>query len=336
MPKTIYLTINSVCNLKCKMCDFGQKTDSQFYSNMNKKAQLSLEDIKQICYKVKSFDPKISIISTEPTLHPQIVDIIREIKCSGLSCSITTNGFLLKNFAKLFLDNKLDEIWISLDGPPKIHNLQRGVANSYENAVSGIRELIDLKNKNQLNYPKININYTITPENYNQIKLFLDGLDFISEIEHISFSHINYITEDMANTHNKRYSNICIATPTCIKGIDLNEINVDELLENINFARKYKKISFTPELFTKEKISGYYFTAKFISKKKCLIPWVAMQIQSNGDCIVMTRCFDMVLGNILKQNLNEIWNGQKYKHFRKELNKVGGAFPACSRCCGVL
>lgn len=334
-PKVVYLTINSVCNLKCKMCDFGQKVESQFYTNMNKPSELNSKQITRICSEVKSFNPIISIISTEPTLHPEFLNIIKIIKNNGLYCSITTNGFILKNFAESLVNLKLDEIWISLDGPSKIHNYQRGVEKSYENAIDGISKIISYKKKQNVDYPKININYTITPYNYNQIKLFVEELNVINEINSISFSHMNFITEDVAEVHNKLYSRVCLATPTCIKGIDFKDMNLDVFLDNINDVKKLRNVTFIPNLITISNLYDYYFTNKIISKKKCVVPWSVFQIQSNGDCIVMTRCFDLVMGNILNQSFKEIWFGKKYNFFRKELKRAK-LFPACVRCCGVM
>jgi MoaA/NifB/PqqE/SkfB family radical SAM enzyme len=42
---------------------------------------------------------------------------------------------------------------------------------------------------------------------------------------------------------------------------------------------------------------------------------------------------DYSVGNINEQPFYEIWNGEKYKEFRRQLSK--GLMPVCSRCCGL-
>jgi radical SAM protein with 4Fe4S-binding SPASM domain len=94
--------------------------------------------------------------------------------------------------------------------------------------------------------------------------------------------------------------------------------------------------SFTPEL-NKEEIDIFYNRPERFLKghNKCLVPWKSAQILANGDLTISTRCFNMKLGNINETSFKEAWNSKEMKRFRKALRKEG-AFPACSRCCGLL
>ena len=66
-PSTIFLSVNSQCNLTCKMCDVGQKqTGTQFYRNLKTGTELSLTRLKSLVDEVKSFSPLIAVTSTEP------------------------------------------------------------------------------------------------------------------------------------------------------------------------------------------------------------------------------------------------------------------------------
>jgi len=66
----------------------------------------------------------------------------------------------------------------------------------------------------------------------------------------------------------------------------------------------------------------------------CTLPWEVMTITWNGD--VVPCCYDydakMVLGNMGKQPLADIWNGEKLQSIRREFiaNKVTN--PLCRKC----
>ena len=66
----------------------------------------------------------------------------------------------------------------------------------------------------------------------------------------------------------------------------------------------------------------------------CTLPWEVMTIAWNGD--VLPCCYDydakVVLGNVVKQSLSEIWNGEKMQALRKEFiaNRVEN--PLCKNC----
>ena len=67
----------------------------------------------------------------------------------------------------------------------------------------------------------------------------------------------------------------------------------------------------------------------------CPYPWTSMVIASNGD--VVACCRDLqhktVLGNLFKEDLVSIWNGEKYQSFRGALlRKEPGAVKACEGC----
>jgi radical SAM protein with 4Fe4S-binding SPASM domain len=67
----------------------------------------------------------------------------------------------------------------------------------------------------------------------------------------------------------------------------------------------------------------------------CPYPWTSMVIASNGD--VVACCRDLqhktVLGNLFKEDLMAIWNGEKYQAMRKALaERRPEAVRACANC----
>jgi len=65
----------------------------------------------------------------------------------------------------------------------------------------------------------------------------------------------------------------------------------------------------------------------------CPYPWTSLVVASNGD--VVACCRDLqhktVLGNLFKQDLGEIWNGEKYQQLRRSLAE-GKPEGACKDC----
>ena len=71
--------------------------------------------------------------------------------------------------------------------------------------------------------------------------------------------------------------------------------------------------------------------------RPCKKPFTALEIYENGDCF--TCCPDFLkkkveIGNIEKQDIDEIWNGERIKDLRKKVLK--GNFSACKRDICVL
>ena len=75
------LSLLEKCNLNCKHCRSEKKG-----------RMLSVADIKKIIGKVKASHASVNLTGGEPLMHPQIEDIIRLFKKSGIKVSLSTNG----------------------------------------------------------------------------------------------------------------------------------------------------------------------------------------------------------------------------------------------------
>ncbi|MBN1104521.1 MAG: radical SAM protein, partial [Deltaproteobacteria bacterium] len=167
-PQTLYLVVNSQCNLRCKMCDLGQRNrDGQFYRVMDRAgSSLSPETIYALLDDTASWKPAIAITGTEPLLYPHLREVARRVLASGHALQITTNGYLLQDYAAFFVEVGLTELWVSMDGPPEIHDFIRGVQGSFERAAKGIWEVQASRQSSAKPRPSISLNFTVSQ--YNQ------------------------------------------------------------------------------------------------------------------------------------------------------------------------
>jgi organic radical activating enzyme len=96
------------CNLKCRDCCN--------VSPFNPKKFMSLEAVQDVCDFVKMhFKPDIfKIVGGEPTLHPQLDELLRLVKQSNVShvIRVVTNGLLLHKMKAGFWEN-IDQLTVS-------------------------------------------------------------------------------------------------------------------------------------------------------------------------------------------------------------------------------
>jgi len=344
-PKRIYITINNVCNARCKMCDIGQQNiKGRIYKSMkDSESDMPLELFKKLVDDLKECGAYIDIKGTEPLLKHDLLDFVRYAKQNNLGCNITTNGFFLEKFAKDFVEVGLDDLQVSLDGPEKICDEVRGVPGIFKRATNAIKEIVRLKKELNVDKPVIRINYTVSNLNYQylgeSLKIFKDlGVDIIT------FQHLVFITKQVAQIHNSKFSgpySVCESSITDI--IDPEKVDIEVLHSQIEKIKKDFKNSkgtaykFIPDM-TKEELHDYYkHGEKFVGNcSGCKYASWSAGIKSNGDVIPHVRCYNIVFGNINNESILDIWNNQKYEDFRKVLSDNGGALPACARCCGIV
>ena len=68
------------------------------------------------------------------------------------------------------------------------------------------------------------------------------------------------------------------------------------------------------------------------SKQYCEYPWLSVSIMADGNVVPCTQIsnHELVLGNINKNTLEEIWNGKKYQELRRM--HISGKFPKGHKC----
>ncbi len=352
-PQTVYLVINGTCNLHCKMCDVGMREkDTQFYKNMNT-GNMTMDTLNNIIQGILPNKPLVAIISTEPLLHPQIIEFIKTIKQHGMKVQLTTNGLLLPEFAKHLVDVDLDVLYVSIDGVRDVHNEIRGNPDAWDNAVKGMKTIYDYKKSEKKKNPHVRLNCTISGYNCDSLfeiplSWYIASPDSLEEPEevsqfytHITFCHLNMITDEMIRAHNEGgFKNMVEATQSSVSDLKATTVDIDALweeIENIKASYSNKFYEFVPDIKSKEELIVYYMhPERFLEgHNQCKVPWMAAQILSDGTLGIATRCFNVNLGNVNETPLKELWNGDKMREFRKNLKNVG-AYPACSRCCGVF
>jgi MoaA/NifB/PqqE/SkfB family radical SAM enzyme len=324
------------------MCDIGQaKCDSMFYKNLTGNCKNPLdfpfERFKTLIDEVRSFHPYIAITTTEPFLYPYIFDAIDYARSSGLLMNITTNGLLLEKRVDEILDSGLHRLSVSLDGPPRIHDEMRGVPGTYDKVINGLR-MLDLKKKERgMQFPEVLINSFVCDTNHAYLLEFVESLpkDLIS---HVNIKLMVYSTKEITARHNSMFGHKYPATEACMPDdFAYNKFDIALLYQQTKeIAQRFKglvALHFEPDF---KKFERYFYRpSEFMDDTRCVLPWFVSQILTSGHVNVLTRCYNIDLGNIMEKPFAEVWNGDIMRQFRKDLQKYG-RFPGCARCDGVL
>jgi Fe-coproporphyrin III synthase len=248
--------------------------------------------------------------------------------------TITTNAFNLESQAVKLANNGLHELFVSLDGPASIHDFIRGREGAFEKAIKGIEKLLYLDDKVQ-----VSIFCVITEWNTSKLLEFLEVVQHLP-LKEVGFMHTNYTQQHIVDDHNLHFAGTYPATISNISETQPGNTNLDELHNEIAAikSRKWKfKVSFSPDLTTKQQLQVFYQHPEIFIGKRCHDAFTAIMIKSNGDAIpAHGRCYNLIVGNLYQQDMQRVWNSSVFAQFRKTLVKNGGFLPACSRCCSAF
>jgi hypothetical protein len=147
-----------------------------------------------------------------------------------------------------------------------------------------------------------------------------------------------FVTGEMSGEHNRRFGNLGPSTPTNLGVVDPGRIDADTLYEQYRGVKRMRdgRVGFWPDLASREQIRTYYGRPEAsVGRKLCLTPWQSLHIMPNGDTLIRSRCFLYKTGNIKENSLAAIWEGERYRVFRRAL-LTNRYFPVCNRCCGLF
>ena len=337
-PLTVYWSVNSVCNLHCKMCDVGTATsDSNFFANLRidgKLHEIEIDRYRSVIDEVALYRPAISITSTEPLMYKPLGDAVAYTRSRDLDITVTTGGYLLPQRAEELAEAGLSRLVVSIDGPSGLHNDIRGRKDSFERSAEGITRFREVSERRG-HRAQILVNYTISNLNYRELEAFYEALEPLP-VDRINFTYMNFVTPEMARRHNATWGAKYQATVNCLsEETQPGRVDVGALYRQIEAVkrrdRERGRVAFLPE-FTLDQLGRYFYEPDaFMGNSRCMVNWFIAQIIASGEVIPYTRCYHVVLGNINEQPFMDIWNGPRARAWRRDL-RTHRRFPACTRC----
>lgn len=337
-PMVALLVVNEQCNQRCLVCDVGRRVESSYYYTRHFKGKgvMSQETFRAVVDSVKKRDSELWFLATEPLLYPHLFWAIDYAANCGVVTQLTTNGYLLPEKAEELVQRGIKRICLSIDGYcAEQHDYIRGCPGSYERVMSGLVKLVEAKRRMGRKTPAIFVNTVINQWNFDSLTRIVRSLvDY--EIDGINLAHLQFLTQEAARAHNERFGQF----PVSARNVSLcgrEKIDPHILYGQMQAVKaEYKGLRVTqvPDLKTVEDFRRYYREPdKYIEGYRiCYMPWRYPHILADGDVVVNYECFSKPLGNINRESLADIWNGEGFRSFRAFIRKQGGSTQACWRC----
>ena len=136
-PYRMDLAITYRCNNNCSHC---------YNARSRSLPSLSLEDWKRVIERVWDLRiPHIVFTGGEPTLHPDLPEMVAYAEELGVITGLNTNGRNLSDpaYVKKLVDAGLDHVQITLESHDQaIHDLMVAAPGAWEETVAGIRNVV--------------------------------------------------------------------------------------------------------------------------------------------------------------------------------------------------
>jgi len=182
-PSELVLFPSSGCNLNCKHCSYLCRSSP--------KQNVSLRKLKEVVGEAISSGIKLVVlVGREPLLEfERTKEILEFLKDKDVKVGMVTNGTLVSKHIDELKNYKFDYIDVSLDGPEKEHDINRGVGN-FQRAREGIKLLA-----NDCDYGKFFLSSTLMSYNYMALEKMIKEFSGYG-VENFTFGTYIYTGEN--------------------------------------------------------------------------------------------------------------------------------------------
>src|SRR5215472_212335 len=299
----VVIAAHNQCSCRCVMCDIWKIRDPQ---------EIRPQDLERQVQSFRDLGVRWAVFTGgEPQRNANLFTLAEMLRREGIRITLLTAGLLLEAQAEQIAAT-IDDVIVSLDGPPAVHNQIRRVPRAFERITAGVKALRRYR-------PEIVVGARCTVQKQNHRHLCA----LTASAKEIDLTSVSFLAADVVSSAFNRPE----AWPEKRQQeVALNCREVEELADEIGrlITEHQHDIDsgFVVENPAKLRRLVSYFRAHLGQEKHvapyCNAPWVSAVIDSSGE--VRPCFFHASIGNIHENTLNEIVNGPAALHFRAHLD----------------
>jgi len=319
-PSHVLLILTYRCNLRCPYCvvfnpvRYWRPDESVPIAPALSREEMTTEQIvgRLIPQCEEAGVDVIALTGGEIMVRKDVKEIFRALGDSSLKWCIDSNlSFCTDEVADTIIAASCDTVFASLDGPPEVHNKLRASPRAYKGFSEGLTRLMRARSEAAESKTSVVLNCVVQAGN----ELALPDVARIASeygVDGVSFQLLSKLDYG-------------------------EEFKADVAAQAIEEARRLAdERGLRMSVFPIPKPSPTELTSWFSSPPStaffqgCSYIYGSLRIDPSGNVI---PCVEHRLGNILEEDLLDIWNGSVYKSFRRQIAMA--PIKACLRCCNM-
>lgn len=337
----VYIEPTNRCNLKCRTCIRHSWNEPI--------GEMNTTTFSRIVAGLRSITPPPGVLFGglgEPLAHPDIVDMVRQMKDLGSFVELITNGTLLDDsLSQQLIDAGLDLLWVSLDGatPESYTDVRLGAA-----LPDVLSNLMKLRTYRWRKYRPIGLDMMLRPQLgivFVAMKRNISDLPAVFRLAnhlgalHFLVTNVLPYTAGMQDEilYSNALNNTIYESSPILRVLDLPKIDVNPKTREALYEAMRGNHSLN--------ISGGSFGERnnrcpFSEKGALAIRW-------DGDvcpCLALLHDHTSYLhgykrqfthhsvGNVSDRNIEDLWSQPDYVSFRRRLQNF--EFSPCTYCGG--
>jgi MoaA/NifB/PqqE/SkfB family radical SAM enzyme len=303
-PIEAFFEVAARCNLRCQMCAISYDVAARVKDNRPPFFEPDL------FARLRPIFPSLVRAYLfglgEPTLNKHLPDYIAELTSLGVEVWFNTNATLIdEEKAEAIAKAGAECITVSIDGATAAtyETIRRGA--KFDACLRGIRALVDAGRK--YGRPRVNLSIVAMASNIAELPAMVELCAELGAYGvHVEPLYMQADSVDLVQNYDRENLGI-VGAARASQLFDDAVARADDL--GLDFTSR----------FLGER-SEFDYVARASSERRdwlCSEPWSSIWVTSGGD--VRTCCINGVaFGNLWKNSIDEIWNGQTWRDFRAQ------------------
>ncbi len=303
------------CNLRCVGCR-SHSPHASVPLVGDAARDLDLVTFNALCRDLSAMGTGSLLLSGEgePLVHPSIVDMIGTSKRAGFYTTLYTNGTLLdRRRSAALIDSGLDNLQVSLWASSRDEyalSYPGTPIAMFDTLVDNLRQMASLRADRGRRGPRMVLTAIITRINARS----LPALAAIAEAtgwDGLSIWPVRPRGEQL-------------------DAVALSADDLDHVLGSlaaVGARLEARGLEHNLQQFKETCLVG----AEVWRKTPCYIGWVHSKIRSDGTVVPCSDC-DLPMGNLRETGFREIWNGERYRQFRRRTRTREGLAAMTGPC----
>lgn len=280
-PSAYGIDIGNFCNLKCPLCPTGTNCQSR------EKKFMTFNDYKTVFDKIKKYAFVVNLYNWgEPFLNKDVFKIIRYTKKNKVGALLSTNlNHITDEMIDSIIKLNLDKMVISIDGASQKTYGEYRKNGDFDKVLENLEKIIKRKKELKSNYPRLVWQYLISKKNEEDV----EKAKKIAEELGIKINFLYMRTSQLIRK----------------KGSKFDKKIVDEWVSD-RFEGTPMEASSTINTIG-----------------PCMYPFKHLYVNPEGTTSPCCAVYDSKtdFGNLLENNLSEVWNNKKYISARSRFSK---------------
>jgi MoaA/NifB/PqqE/SkfB family radical SAM enzyme len=301
---------HSRCNCRCVMCDIWKVETAEEITA----AELERHMTDLLRLRVEW----IVFSGGEPLMHSDLFRLARMVRSGGMRTTLLSTGLLLLRYAGQIVES-IDDVIVSLDGPPAVHDAIRRVPGGYTLMAAGVEAL----HSRRSGYP-VAARSTVQRGNFRNLRetvraareMHLQSVSFLAaDVTSQAFNRSGGWPPERQGTVAPAIEELP-ALGAEIEALIFEECGRGFVLET---PQKLRRI-----------VRHFYAHHRLEEPEapRCNAPWVSAVVESDGT--VRPCFFHQPIGNLRSQSFAEAINNPRAAEFRAGLRVAEN--PICRSC----